>query len=225
MESKKKQYRSRVGIVEALSIQGDSLFAVVRERGAPIVTEAGETKLVDGDLFGNIAKVPEQMLSMAEILIETDYKLSDNGGKMPNLIGQTVFVDLDTNEYPVLVRVSSVATLSGSRALDRRAIYKIRSTTENGDLDNPSVVKAMERFGYASDEIRGVLGEKYIGSGLHGKIGTYGTRSSWNGVEEKDMSGSVDMSKGIDLSLVLNLPSSSLVRKKCSNPTKILSGR
>ena len=214
-----------MGTIEALSVQGDLLFAVVRRSGKMTRTEAGEDKEIIGDLFGNMHGVPEQMLSLAEVLIETDVNISLMPRSPKYLIGKQVLVEVDQSGNPLIVRISTNPRQSGSRAIDRKHIYSLRKLSKSGDVDIPEVRKKMLDFGYSPEEVGGVLGEKYIQSGLYGKVGTYGTRSSWTSVESSESSKTHDLSKGISLDLVLGLSGSYLISRKCSNPSKIISGR
>jgi len=215
---------SEYGIVEKLSIQGDFLYAVVRKEG--IFYRDEEDKLVNykTELFGSNG-VPEQELTLAEVLIPTDLLPAMITMDINFFIGKKIEVIIN-NGFPRMALLSRVTSTYNPRGISSMDINEARTSSETLALESKGKTFLSES-GYGSERVNSISKEKYIDISGSQSILRYGIEQSWDLDIQKDNKNKSDkdMSEISNFKFVSGLRGKPLKTKNCYIPILSIGGK
>lgn len=220
--SRRQRETSRLGIVEAVSLQGDKLYFVVREIDFA-ASEEDKLKVIKGQLFGNITELPEDEITLADVLIETDVNCSTTYFEPEHFIGQVVEVVM-VQHKPILVIVRDSG--QDARVISREDLLRARATNDDHSIDHKDAIKYLKNVGYSDKVIKKVLSEKVSSLNINGRILTYGDRADWTRSSSNNSDpNTIDLSDSVKGGIVTGLPSASLANHICYKPPIALTGK
>lgn len=201
------------GIIDVVSPQGDTIF--IRARKLSTTDKNG--KMIQGEIIGNLAKLPEKDLTMSECLIPLlDYKPWEvkNSG-YSELVGLIVKVKY-VGGVPAGAYLSTRATTKDSaREITSHDIWNARSLETDKKLTKDkksSSYRYLSSLGYSNEIIDATI-EDSVDQYGNGDVLSY-KQADWNFAAQKEM----DTLKSVPdptISITTGLPGSQLKAKPC----------
>lgn len=215
----KKRSLWEKGTIESLSPQGEKLYAKIRREGDDAPDIEGNIVKINTYLFGNHFNIPEENLTLAEILIPLDIDLSISKVNVDTLLGKkvTVFVE-DGN--PIYARLTEE---SPSRIIDPKDIRQARQLSADPLSIDKNGIDFLQKSGYGITQIESVLAESLAGNNIDGKTIKYGDQSTYDAISKSEQSLRYDMSTS--LPIATNIPASQLKNKTCHLQIKAFSAK
>ena len=212
------------GIVEKLSIQGDFLYAIIRREGTVHANEAGKLVRSNTELLGANG-TPEQMLTLAEVLIPTDIIPGMVNMKIDFFIGRKVEV-ITNSGIPRIALLSRSSSSSPSRKMLISDITNVRTTSTNRELTSGGR-EILKGKGYKDEQLSSVTKEKYIDISTGPDILSYGVEQTWDIDLQKDSKNKErkDMSKISNFKYVSGLKGKPQKSKTCYLPILSIGGK
>lgn len=212
----------QAGRIISVTAQGDKVYAIVRQHDKVGRDENGKEVVIKGGIIGNLANLPEDELTLAEVLIDTDIDFSANYSEIDQYIGRDVVVEM-LNGFPYKVITQTLE--SEARRIPKREIWTARNLSPDRTLTHANAKKYLKNAGYSDKEIESVTGETIKSVNPEGYELTYGDAASWNRAVPPKATTAKDISDKVETKLVSGLPATKLERKRCYRPAKALTAR
>ena len=165
----KKRSLWELGRIEALSPQGEKLYAKIRRIGDIAKDMEGNTVRINSYLFGNLDNLPEECLTLAEVLIRIDIDLSISKGNSDSLLNKYVMVLIEGG-VPVRAKLIDEET---SRIIDPNDIRQARKLSVDPSKIDLNGMSFLESLGYAWTQIEGIIAESIGNNDIDGKTASY----------------------------------------------------
>lgn len=218
---KRNRVVRKYGIIEAISLQGDKMYCVVREHDRDVL-EGDTIVRKKGKLFGNTHDIPEEKLVLAEILIEADINVSSSNFEPEHFIGENVQVEMIAGEpFRVILIDSSI----NSRTITRRDIKVARGEDPKGDIKSQTAKDYLKSVGYDSQQIDAISKESLANFEINGKIIVYGDTADWTRSNNLNDANKLDMQESSKKGIVTGLPAATVGSHICYKPPLALTAR
>lgn len=205
------------GIVYTVSIQGSNVYMVVRKQGRKLKDVDGNIVYVDQGLYGNRYNVPEDKLTMTEVLLPTNIDTRWTFMDYSKLVGSTVKVEI-YDDIPRLVHVQPGGA-SEARVAPRDIISRARATNDDMVLSNPDAYNMLAAFGIPKNLVDMISKEKLVGGTV-----SYGAAIAPDKISQDDISTGADLSESQESGIVTGIPEAKLKEKPCHKHPVILGG-
>lgn len=215
----KKRSLWELGRIEALSPQGEKLYAKIRRIGDIAKDIEGNTVRINSYLFGNLDNLPEACLTLAEVLIRIDIDLSISKSNSDSLLNRYVMVLIEGG-VPVRAKLIDEET---SRIIDPNDIRQARKLSADPSKIDLNGMSFLESLGYAWTQIEGIIAESIGNNNIDGKTMKYGNQSTYDAISKSEQSLRYDASAS--LPLATNIPASQLKNKTCHIHIKAFSAK
>lgn len=211
------------GIIETISPQGDMVYAIVRRKGREVSDVDTRTVRVGTGLFRNEFNMPEEKLTLAELLIPTDIDPKTTHCDYNKFIGQSVRVRLDGG-YPAFVFCYE-GTSPDSRSIPGNVLQNIRLRNKDMDLSTPENIKLLKQNGFDSTTINGIINETYQSTKVKGGVISYGDVATYHKTSVREDLSEVDLSNSAKQGIVNGLPLEKLKNRLCHLHPTVLSAK
>ena len=216
-EMNRTSSKYETGTIYSLSIQGYSVYVVVRKLGKKVKDADGNYCYLGQGLYGNRYNVPEDKLTMSEVLLPTNLDTRCTFMNFDSLIGQTVKVEL-YDDIPRMVYIEP-SGVNQARVAPRDIVSRARSTNDEMLLCHAAAYEMLDKFG-VSKNLVDLINQDLLTQG----VVTYGKVASADKISQDDVSSGADLSKSAAMNIVTGLPEAELKEKPCHKHPVILGG-
>lgn len=215
---------TKQGIIESVSIQGTSIFVVVRYLGEVKKDLMGNPVNCGRTLAGIPSYTPEKLATIAEVMLPLNASAALQITDPKILVGSKCVVHLDPeSEFPLGV---SLMSENDSRVISRRQMWDIRNTNPDGIVDDRTR-DSIEKNGTASKSVfNDIYKESYDPEFHKGMVGTYSDIQDPIRTSVRDSGDTIDFSQKQAIKNVTGVEGYRTLRQKdCYLPTTVFTGR
>lgn len=212
---------TRQGRVEAVSVQGNNYFAVIRYSGVQLPDMMGNPVDCGRTLAGIPEFISEDVATMTDLLIPINISAIIQVTDPKLIVGSVcvVYHEKDT-AFPIY---AVLASDHDARSLKRKLLFNARMSQQDGLIDDISK-KQLEDVGVKDSELADLLNERYDPHYHKGYVGSYGSHQNMFTTQESHMHDKKDFLPKVRENYVTSLMGKELRKKECYKPATIITG-
>ncbi len=212
-----------LGRILAVSPQGKRMYAIARDVGETALDSELELVQMNTGIIGNIYNLQESELTLAEILIPLNLDTDIQNIVPDNLIGKTIYVELDSGGVPIVAHI--INPEDTPRTISPRAVQEARFVSKSLRLQATESIEFLKGLGFTEEEIKSTAAELFTMRSFEGKVIKYGDAATAYKVAKSEGSSEVNLISSLRKNIVTGVPTEQLKNKSCHIQIKAFSAK